>query len=193
MILIFVPIHLVEQRRQRLHLRTGARAADDVFLLEEILPLAHAGRVPSDADGGGLADAADPVHLPRVEVRALHAVDGRERHARMHHAYDGPVLGRDIGQMHHGANAAGAGHVLDDDVGRARNVLFEERREGARIARIAAALAGAENPEDLLALVEVLRGDGRGKDCDCAGQQARKSEHVVSPCSGGRVSPRAHR
>ena len=48
--------------------------------------------------------------------------------------------------------------MLDDDVGVARNMLAEERRECARVAGVTAADIGAEDPRDLAAVVEIVVG-----------------------------------
>src|SRR5262249_31486770 len=75
----------------------------------------------------------------------------------------GAVLGRDIAEIDHGADAAGTRHVLHHDIGLARNVGGEIGREHMRVARIAAAGAGRKDPVDGFALVEVLdRVGGRG-------------------------------
>jgi len=65
------------------------------------------------------------MHPARVEVRALDAVERRERHARMHEPDRGAVLGRDVLQIDHGADAAGARHVLHHDVGLARDCALK--------------------------------------------------------------------
>ena len=73
----------------------------------------------------------------------------------MHHADDGAVLGRDAVEIVHRANAAGARHVLHDDVRLAGNVRAQIRRERVGIARIAAAGAGAHDERHLPAFVEL--------------------------------------
>jgi hypothetical protein len=82
----------------------------------------------------------------------------------MHQTENGAILGRDLIQIVHGANAAGAGHVLDDDVGLAGNVACKERREGARVAGIAATGVRAQDPRDLPALVEIVSRARRGRE-----------------------------
>src|SRR5215469_12443032 len=67
----------------------------------------------------------------------------------------GAVLGGDALQIEHGPNTAGARHVLHHDVRIAGNVRGEIRREGERVGGVAAARPGAEDPVDLLALVEI--------------------------------------
>src|SRR5262249_15360402 len=105
-----------------------------------------------------------PIQLMRSgsNFRSLDSVKRGERHARMHQSQHGAVLGRDRVEIVHGANAAGAGHVLDDDAGIARDVLAQERRKRARVAGVTTARIGAEDPRDLAALVEVVAGAGRG-------------------------------
>src|SRR5271166_5523517 len=95
--------------------RTGARLADGQWPLEEILGrLYRRGRV-GDTDGGFGCRRTEPGHSPRIEARALGAVERPEDGGPRDEADDRAVLGGEIVDVIRGDETAGSGHVLGDD------------------------------------------------------------------------------
>ena len=86
----------------------------------------------------------------------------RERHVVLDPADDAAVLGRDHIEIITGLDAAGAGHVLDDDAGLAGDEPVHVARDQAGVGVVAAARARAHHQLDVLALVEIGDGVGAG-------------------------------
>ena len=83
-----------------------------------------------------------------------------------------PSFGRAIVEIVGGGKPAGAGHVLRDDGGMARDVPADMTRHEPAVGVVAAAGGGADQQRDLLAGVEVrLRG------CLAGRQHQRSGEH----------------
>ena len=82
----------------------------------------------------------------------------------MHQPDGGAVLRRDVHQIVHRLDAAGARHILHQNLRLAGNMVGVNGSEGMRVAGITAARTGAQDPGDLLVLVEIRNrvGPGRG-------------------------------
>ena len=109
------------------------------------------------------------LNFVRLEIRLRQLEQRRQHEAAGDEAPGGAVLRRDALDVGRGLDAAGARHVRDHDVGIARNVFLDDRRQRHRIgAHRAAAGAGADIHRDGLAAVELLDRLGRA---ECAGRR----------------------
>ena len=81
------------------------------------------------------------------------------------------------------AQAAGAGHLLGNDRGIARNVLAEIAAEQPRIGVVAAADAVADDQRDVAALVEIFDAGGAGQTAEQ--RRATKALPIVLLCDHG--------
>ena len=181
---VFLDDGVIDQRA------SGAGAADDELLFEH-LPIVLDGRIAAhDAHDAVLIGIANEAELGRVElVEALASHQRVEERAGQDNANRCPVFGGDRVEIARSAQAAGAGHVLNDDVRIAWNMFLQMARDEPRIDIDAAAGRRARDHRDILALVEIrhrfLRLQALGcKGCEPQGGEHQTYLHWTSPISG---------
>src|SRR5262249_10236448 len=114
------------------------------------------GGLDEGADTHLLRDAAEPGESRRRELRPLAAAEQRlEHHARRESGDRRAVLGGDVVEVVDRLEAAGARHVLRDELGVAGDMAAHMARERARIEVVAAAGAEADEERNRLAGIEV--------------------------------------
>jgi hypothetical protein len=91
------------------------------------------------------------------------------------------VLRRRHVEVAHRGQAAGARHVLDDDIGVAGDVRRHMTRQAAGIDVVAAARREADHDGEDLALVEIIRARERGRRRE-PGQRERKQKDATEFC-----------
>ena len=101
-------------------------------------------------------DDADPAVFAEIELHLVGLHDGLGDQAGIEDGHGGAVLGRRHVEIAHRGQAAGARHVLDDDVGIAGDVADEMARQRSGIDVIAAARREADHDGEGLALVEII-------------------------------------
>ena len=106
--------------------------------------------VPGQHQAHVRGEAADPVELQRLVLDAGDVEQRLHREPAREHAERGAVLRRLVEDEVRRPQAAGAGHVLHDDVGIAGQVLAEMAREVARIDVVGRARRIADHHRDLL-------------------------------------------
>src|SRR5215208_161812 len=137
---------------------TGGAAADDRLLFLRVLEGLDLGILEGRADAHPAIGGADIDHLGRIELQVGLLVQQRPDDGARHQRPDGiSVLGRGGADVDSGARAAGAGHVLDEDIGIAGNVPVHVAGDGARIDVVATAGIAADDELDSLAGIIVCR------------------------------------
>ena len=113
-------------------------------------------RVPDDADRGGGVDAAEPVHLARIELRALrcHRAAQTARSNGPSRSWCRPAAPRDADRSWRGCRRRPACSARRS-LGCREMCALRYGAKAMRIAGIAAAGTGAEDQDDLLAAVEI--------------------------------------
>ena len=160
----------------------GATASHHHLVLPEISEGLDRRRMPDDADIDLVIGIADPRHLGRIELR-LHAHQRIERQGAVAGRDRGAVLGRDALHVPHQPPAAGARHVLHDDVRIAWNVAPPMPRQHARVGVVGTAGGRADEDRDVPALEIVV-----GRRIGCAKMKER-GRHAAD----GKRSPAPHR
>src|SRR5215471_14487083 len=126
--------HLVECAWEDAGVLRDRGGADHDLALHRLLDAAHRRRgVPDRADRDSAGRAADPVEPRWLEVRLRQLEQWRQHEAAGDEAPGGAVLRTDALDEGGRLDAAGAWHVRDHDVGIARNVFPDHRRERRRI------------------------------------------------------------
>ncbi len=168
----------------------GPGAADQQFLVQDIVECREARGVPGDAHAHLVIGAADPVELGAVELRAGLPEQRIERGAAADSAEHAAVPRRGGGEPVGETDARRALHVLRHHRGVAGKVLAEVARQQTGIEVVAAADAVAGVDVDGLAFERgrVLRErDRRGRDekrkKQMCGESESGSEHCAEPSS----------
>ena len=122
------------------------------------------------------------MHLARIEFRGLRLDQWLGRHRGIDRADHRAVPRRDIGDVVHGDERAGARHILDDNLRIPGKVLAHMVCDHAGVSVIAAARRGANDDADGLVLeIGVLCLRGLQRRQEDAGEHCR-SRHRRSHC-----------
>ena len=145
---------VLRQKREAPGIVQKAGRAERGLGLEQVGESLDRRRVPRHRDRDLAAGGADRVQAQRV-VFARGRIEQRvDRIGARHHADDRAVVRRGGVEMEDRGDAAGAGTVLDDDGGLARNVIAQMARQKARGDVVKPARRIADDELYVLALVE---------------------------------------
>ena len=110
--------------------------------------------MPADQQACFKRGRANPVEACGVVVSLFRTEEWLERRIVHDNAHHRPVAGCLTVEMFARHNAASAGHVARYNVGVARNMFGDVAADGARQSIIAAAIAGADDHEDIFIRVK---------------------------------------
>ncbi len=180
-----------EQQGRHGHRGAGAGAADQQFLLEQVLAFGDARFVGGDADPVGQLRTADPVELERIELHAGMLEQRLVGQVAADHADYRTVFRRDVEQMIGRGHLAGARHVLRHEGRLARQVIAHVTRDGARPLVVIPARGRRDDEGHLLAAIELLdRLRLRGREQRAAGGGERGCGDF-EPCGHDCSPPRS--
>src|SRR5262249_30277649 len=117
----------------------GCRAQNELLATHHVGPALYAVWAEAVADPEIGRDDADPGELSEIDVDLRRLDDRLSDEARIEDRHHGAVLRCGRVEITHRREAAGAGHVLHDDVRIARDVLADEAGDDARVDVVAAA------------------------------------------------------